>query len=90
MSDQCERLRSMVLCIFNHCRAKSAQSDCILLNLYVTFNNLLAALCKSEYKKYKYVHDIPTGAYKTIQMVFCTMKDSCGKEYMKQLKAHLS
>lgn len=67
-------------------KSKSEQSDFVLLNLFISLNNLLADLWKPEYKKYKYVNSLPTCSYKSIQMVLNRMEDDCGEKYMKQLK----
>ena len=69
---------------------KQEQADLILLNLFITLNNLLAELWKPAFKKYKYVSSLPVSPYKTIQTVLCRMADDCGKEYMEQLKSRLS
>ncbi len=72
---------------FKQSKSKSEQSDFILLNLFLSLNNLLADLWKPTYKKYKYVSSLPTGPHKTIQMVLGKMEDDCGEEYMGQLKS---
>lgn len=69
--------------------AKSEQSNFILLNLYVALNNLSVELWDPKYKKYKYVDSLPTGPYKTVQMILCSMEDDCGKMYMNKLKSKL-
>ena len=71
---------------YKQSKSKSEQSDFILLNLYITLNNLLADLWEPKYKKYKYVDSLPASPYKSIQMVLSRLKDDCGKAYIKQLK----
>jgi len=72
---------------YKHSELRSAQSDSILLNLFVALNNLLANLWKPEYKKYKYIDSLPACPYKSAEMVFSEMEVDCGKEYMKRLKS---
>lgn len=67
-------------------KSKSEQSDFILLNLFISLNNLLSNLWKPKYKKYKYVNSLPTCPYKSIQMVLGIMEYDCGKEYMERLR----
>ena len=74
---------------FKQGKIKSEQSDYILLNLFLSLNNLLAALWNPVYKKYKYVSSLPTSPYKTIQMVLGKMKNNCGKAYMDHLESQL-
>ena len=59
-------------------KSKTERSNFILLNLFISLNNLLVDLWKPAYKKYKYVSSLPTCPYKTIQMVLCEMEDDCG------------
>lgn len=72
---------------YKQSKLKSEQSDFILLNLFIALNNLSADLWKLAYKKYKYVSSLPTGPYKTAQMVLGRMEEDCGKEYMDRLKS---
>jgi hypothetical protein len=67
-------------------KSKPEQSDFILLNLFMTLNDLLSNLWKPEYKKYKYVDSLPTGPYKSIQMIMSKIGNDCGKEYMEILE----
>jgi hypothetical protein len=69
---------------FEH-RFTPDEADLILLSLYVNLNNLAVVLSKPSYKKYKYVDSLPTSPYKTVEMTFIDMEESCGKAYMKRL-----
>lgn len=68
---------------------KQEQFDFILMNLFIGLNHLLDVSYKPEYKRYKYIDSLPVCPYKSIHMVLSEMEDSCGKEYMKQLKNRL-
>lgn len=57
------------------------QSDIILSALYDSLISLAENWWKPVYKRYKYVDSLPTGQYKSIQMVLGCMKDYCGKNY---------
>jgi hypothetical protein len=71
---------------YKQSKLKSEQSDFILLNLFISLNDLLVYLWKPVYKKYKYVSSLPTCPYKSIQMVLNAMEDDCDKSYMERLK----
>jgi len=71
-------------------KLKSERSDFILQNLYIALNNLLVDLWEPKYKKYKYVDSLPTGPYKSINMILSELEDDCGGTYIKQLKNQLS
>jgi hypothetical protein len=62
------------------------QNDHILLTLYVTINNLMSEFWKPEYKRYKYISSLPTGVYKSLQILLNRLEDLCGKEYLDQLQ----
>jgi hypothetical protein len=61
------------------------KADLILLELFVNLHNLANSLWKPVYKKYKYISSLPSGTYKSIQMILSFMEDYCGKEYIAQL-----
>jgi len=61
-------------------------ADHILFGLFVNLNNLAVDLWRPTYKKYKYISSLPSGAYKSIQMVLSRLEDDCGEEYMAQLE----
>ncbi|MEI7425529.1 MAG: hypothetical protein WCK16_01210 [Candidatus Moraniibacteriota bacterium] len=65
-------------------RLKPGQADFILHNLFIGLHQLMADLWKPAYKKYKYVSSLPTGPYKSIQMVLSRMEEYCGKQYFEQ------
>lgn len=63
------------------------QSDDILFAFYVTTSNLMAKFWKPAYKRYKYISSLPTGVYKSFQLLLSRLEDLCGEEYLKQLRA---
>ncbi|MDP4007637.1 MAG: hypothetical protein Q8P68_00415 [Candidatus Peregrinibacteria bacterium] len=74
---------------YEHSKSKSEKSNYILLSLYVSLNELLGYMWEPKYKRYKYVDSLPTGSYKTIQLILFRMHESCGEIYMEQLKSKL-
>lgn len=59
-------------------RLKPEQADNILNALFVSLNGLLAALWETKFKRYKYIDSLPTGPYKSVQMVLAKMEEYCG------------
>ncbi len=66
------------------------KADLILFSLFVALNDLIGCVWNPKYKKYKYIRSLPTGPYKSIQLVLCRIREDCGAEYMKQMKKRLS
>lgn len=64
------------------------QADLILFELYANLIDLTEDLWQPAYQKYKYISSIPSGPYKSIQMVLGTLEEGCG-EYGKQYMARL-
>lgn len=62
------------------------QADDILFAFYVTINNLMAEFWKPEYKRYKYISSLPTGVYKSLQLLLSRLENLCGEKYLKQLQ----
>ena len=60
----------------------SEHADRIIFTLFANLNSLEADLWKPTYKRYKFVSSLPSGAYKSAQMVTARLADSCGKQYM--------
>lgn len=65
------------------------QADHILLGLYVSLNNSLAISWKPTYKRYKYIESLPSGTYKSTQMIMSILEEDCGVEYMKRMEYSL-
>ncbi len=64
---------------------KPEQADMILFELFANLNDVAEDLWKSEYKKYKYISSLPSGAYKSVQMVLASLEEDCGREYRARL-----
>jgi hypothetical protein len=62
-------------------------ADVMLYNLYANLVELSENLFKPSYNKYKYVHSLPTGPYKSVQMLLAELREDCGEEYMNRLKS---
>ena len=58
------------------------QADAILYELYFNLNKLIGDLWKPNYKRYKYIESLPSGPYKSVQMVLGTLEEYCGEDYM--------
>lgn len=61
------------------------RADFILFELYINLNNLMADFWKPEYKRYKYISSLPTGVYKSIQLILTRLEEYCGREYLDHL-----
>lgn len=68
-------------------KTSNEKRDRILFDMYNELHFLLRMFYKPSYKKYKYVSSIPSGQYKSIQLVLGELEFDCGEEYMKQLRA---
>ena len=62
------------------------QADLILLGMHLNLMNLIEYLWKPAYKIYKYISLLPSGPYKSVQMLLGHMLEYCGEEYMAKLK----
>ena len=65
------------------------QADSILFALFINLNELTTVLWKPAYIRYKYISSLPSGSYKSVQMVLGRLEEDCGEEYMRQLKKRL-
>lgn len=72
---------------YNLDKIKNEKRDRILFDMYRQLHSLLFNFYKPLYKKYKYVSSIPSGPYKSIQLVLAELEFDCGEEYTKQLRA---
>ena len=75
---------------YKQSKLKSERSDFILQNLYIALNNLLVDLWEPKYKKSKYVSSLPSGSYKSIQMVLSRLEYDCEEQYMIKLRQKLN
>ena len=53
------------------------QADHILFGLHTNLNNLAAGSWNPSYKKFKYIGDLPSGTYKSVQLVLSLLNDYC-------------
>ena len=65
------------------------QADRILSEMFVNLISLINSLWKPIYNKYKYIYSLPSGPYKSVQMVLGRLAEDCGKEYMIRLERSL-
>ncbi len=65
---------------------KYKKADDILFGLFVNLLNLAHDLEKPSYQKYKYISSIPSGSYKSVQMVLASLSELCGEDYMEQME----
>ncbi|OGY30749.1 MAG: hypothetical protein A2805_01810 [Candidatus Andersenbacteria bacterium RIFCSPHIGHO2_01_FULL_46_36] len=61
--------------------------DQILCNMYEELMYLAHKFYKPIYRKYKYIASIPTGQYKSIQLVLAELEDDCGEKYIQKIRA---
>ncbi len=65
------------------------RADQILFELFMNLMNLINDLWKPAYRRHKYVASLPSGPYKSVQMVIGQLKEYCGEEYVSQLERRL-
>jgi hypothetical protein len=63
-------------------RLKPEQADQILHSLFISLNGLVSALWEPKFKRYKYIDSLPTGPYKSVQMVLARIEEYCGRQYL--------
>jgi len=63
--------------------------DKILFYMYDELYFLLNKFYKPIYKKYKYISSLPTGQYKSLQLVLSELEFDCGEEYIKKINKRL-
>lgn len=68
-----------------HPEYSEEQASRILFELYVNLNNIAANFWKPVYKRYKYIDSLPTGQYKSVQMVLARLFELCGEEYFNKM-----
>lgn len=66
-------------------RLRPEQADHILSSLFISLHRLMTALWEPKFKRYKYIDSLPTGPYKSAQMVLAKMEEYCGKKYLDRL-----
>ncbi len=62
------------------------QADHSLFELFANLNNLAGDMWKPAYKRCKYISSLPSGPYKSVQMILAHLEDDSGRRYMAQLE----
>jgi len=55
------------------------QADQIIFGLRTNLNNLAASSWKDSYRKFKYIDRLPSGTYKSIQLILSVLDDYCSE-----------
>lgn len=63
----------------------SKEADDVLFGLYKTLMGLLRVYYKPSYGRCKYISSLPTGVYKSVQLVMARMREDCGEKYISNL-----
>ncbi|MEI7462834.1 MAG: hypothetical protein WCK03_00375 [Candidatus Taylorbacteria bacterium] len=71
---------------WRHEKLSPERADRILYELFANLTITLNDLWKPVYKKYKYIRSLPTGPYKSIQMILGELTEDCGDKYMEKLE----
>jgi hypothetical protein len=58
----------------------------ILFSLFINLVRLSNFTHKPQFKRYKYISSLPTGPYKSVQIVMAEIRELCGEEYMNKLE----
>lgn len=69
---------------FSSNKILNEKRDRILFNMYDELIFLARKFHKPMYNKYKYIASIPTGQYKSIQLVLAELEFDCGKGYINK------
>ena len=62
-----------------HSGLSPKQADRIIFGLRTGLNNLMASSWKDSYKKFKYINDLPSGTYKSAQLILSVLDDDCNE-----------
>ncbi|RJQ32775.1 hypothetical protein C4572_00570 [Candidatus Parcubacteria bacterium] len=62
------------------------KSDQILSELRVNLNNLAVSSWKDSYKKFKYINHLPSGTYKSVQLILSVLGEYCNDVADDQLR----
>lgn len=69
-----------------HNQSRADKADQILFELYCNLQDLINDLSKPSYNRYKFIASLPTGPFKSIQMVMSQLMEDCGEEHMKDFE----
>lgn len=62
------------------------RNDGIIYETYDKLFELSESLSKPSYRRIKYLNSLPTGPYKSVQMVLSSLVDLCGEDYILQIE----
>ena len=62
-----------------HSGLSPKQADRIIFGLRTGLNNLMASSWEDSYKKFKYINDLPSGTYKSAQLILSVLDDDCNE-----------
>lgn len=62
-----------------------ADADQVLSDMFITLVSMANDYWEPKYKKYKYISSLPSGPYKSIQMVLSELEEDCGEQFMNKL-----
>jgi len=74
--------------LYNQSTADKA--DHILFELYANLQGLINNLSKPFFNRYKLIASLPTGPFKSVQMVMGQLADDCGDKYVKDFERRFS
>jgi len=63
----------------SHRELSPEQADRILFRMRVNLNNLMASSWKNLYRKFKYINRLPSGTYKSVQLILSVLDDYCSE-----------
>lgn len=62
-----------------------ADADQVLADMFIVLVGMANNFWEPKYKKYKYISSLPSGPYKSIQMVLSELEDDCGEQFIRKL-----
>ncbi|GEM_PF-544029 len=63
----------------SHRELSPEQADRIIFGLRINLNNLALSSWKNSYKKFKYIDRLPSGTYKSVQLILSLLEDYYGE-----------
>ena len=65
------------------------QANNILYSLFINLHNLATHLWETSYKRFKYIFSLPTGPYKSVQMILAQLDEYCDDNFMSRCKSNI-
>jgi|SRR3989344_5018695 len=75
---------------FSSSKIINEKRDRILFDMYNELVFLAHKFHKPIYNKYKYIASIPTGQYKSIQLILAELEDDCGEKCINKFKKKIN